>query len=151
MREHWTYLSSLLSVNFPPTNLTPPNNTTLLLPTAFSITSPLITTPKKLSTPLPWLSGPVPTPVSCPDLSQAVWLAARSDSETPPHSTFSTPTSVARLQVFFNFISWRGNTSVIGEESGETRVFIHTGPQLQAGWVPTLRYTSLGGAHLLRH
>jgi hypothetical protein len=35
-------------------------------------------TPAKPSTPLPWLSGPAPTPASCTELSRAVvWLAAR--------------------------------------------------------------------------
>ncbi len=55
MRKHWTYSFSLLSVNSPSTNLIQPN-TILPLPTAFSITSPFIATPKKLSTPLPCMA-----------------------------------------------------------------------------------------------
>ncbi len=46
--------------------------------------SPPILTLTKLSTPHPWLSKPAPTPATCLDLSRAVWLAVRSDSETHP-------------------------------------------------------------------
>ncbi len=73
-----------------PTNLTPANMT-LRLPTAFSITFPLTATPQKLSIPPSRLFGPVPTPVSCPDLSRAAWLAARSDTETPHLPSQPTP------------------------------------------------------------
>jgi hypothetical protein len=51
--------------------------------------SPPIPTLTKLSTPPPWLSGPVPTPATCLDLSRAVWLVIRSDLKTHP-TTFST-------------------------------------------------------------
>ncbi len=82
MQEHWTFPSSPLYANSPPTNQ-PPLNTTLPLPTAFSTTPHPTPTPTKPFTPHPWLSGPAPTPASCPDLSRAVWLAARLGLETP--------------------------------------------------------------------
>jgi hypothetical protein len=85
--ESWTYYSfSLLSTNSPPINL-PPLNTTLPPPTASSTMPHPTPTPTKPSTPLPWLSGPAPTPASCPDRSRAVWLATRLGLET--HPTFS--------------------------------------------------------------
>ncbi len=49
----------------------------------------LTPTPTKPSIPLPWLSGPAPTPTSCPDPSRAASLAARLGLETP-HPTFLT-------------------------------------------------------------
>jgi hypothetical protein len=64
MQEHWTYPSSPQSANFPLINL-PPLNTTLPLPTASSTMLHPTPTPTKPSTPLPWLSGPSPTPASC--------------------------------------------------------------------------------------
>ncbi len=88
MREHWTYPSSQQSANSPPINPTP-LNTTYPLPTVSSTMPHLTPTPTKPSTPLPWLSGPAPTPASCPDLSRAVWLAARLGLEThhPPRKS----------------------------------------------------------------
>jgi hypothetical protein len=90
MQEHLTFPSSPLSANSPPTNQTP-LNTTLPLPTASSTTPHPTPTPTKLSTPRPWLSGPAPTPASCPDQSRVVWLAARLGLETP-HPTSLTLT-----------------------------------------------------------
>jgi hypothetical protein len=85
----WTYPSSPQSANSPPINLSP-HNTTLPLPTASSTVHRPTPTPTKPSTPLPWLSGPASTPVSCPDPSREVWLAAGLGLETP-HPTYSTP------------------------------------------------------------
>jgi hypothetical protein len=48
----------------------------------------------KLSTPHPWLSGPAPTPATCLDLSRAVWLVVRSDSETHPTTSSTRPQKV---------------------------------------------------------
>ncbi len=83
-----TIPSSPQSVSSPPTSLTPPNMMSPLH-TASSTMSPPTATPTKPFTLLPWLSGPVPTPASCPDQSRAAWMAARSDLGTH-HSTFST-------------------------------------------------------------
>ncbi len=104
MREHWTYPSSPQSANSPPIN-PPPLNTTCPLPTASSTMLHLTPTPTKPFTPLPWLSGPAPTPVSCPDLSRAVWLAARLGLETP-HPTFLTPPESHRQ-------SWKDKQSLV--------------------------------------
>ncbi len=49
-----------------------PRNTILTLPTTSSTMPHPTPTPTKPATPLPWLSGPAPTPASCPDLSWAV-------------------------------------------------------------------------------
>ncbi len=92
LRSFYPYccLSTLLL----PINLTPHN--LILLPlTASSTMSPPIPTLTKLFTPLPW---PAPTPATCPDLSQAVWLVVRSDSETHP-LTFSTPPESRRQSI----------------------------------------------------
>jgi hypothetical protein len=56
--------------------------------------SPPTATPTKPSTPLPWLSGPAPTPASCPDLSRAVWLAARLGLEAPHPTCLTHPQKV---------------------------------------------------------
>jgi hypothetical protein len=63
--------------------------------------------PTKPATPLPWLSGPAPTPASCPNLSRAVWLAARLGLETH-HPTFLThPTPESHRQ------SWKDKQSLV--------------------------------------
>ena len=90
MQEHLTFPSSPLYANSPPTNQ-PPLNTTLPLPTASSTTPHPTPTPTKPFIPRPWLSGPAPTPATCPDLSRAVWLAARLGLETPHLTSLTHP------------------------------------------------------------
>ncbi len=97
MQEPLTFPSSPLYANSPPTNQTP-LNTTLPLPTASSTTPQPTPTPTEPFTPRPWLSGPAPTPASCPDLSRAVWLAARLGLETPHPTSLTHRKSQKKLE-----------------------------------------------------
>jgi hypothetical protein len=64
-------------------------NTTSPLLSFFLTMSPLTATPKNPFTPLPWPSGAVSSPATCPDPHRAVSLAARSDLGTR-HPTYLT-------------------------------------------------------------
>jgi hypothetical protein len=106
MPEPCTYASSPQSPNSPPINL-PPRNTTLPLPTTSSTMHHPTPTPTKPSTPLPWLSGPARTPASCPDLSRAVWLAARLGLKTSHPNCLLNPPPESHRQ------SWKDKQSIV--------------------------------------
>jgi hypothetical protein len=82
-----------LSVNSPLTNPIPPNLTSPPLAASSTMSHP-IPTPTKPFTPHPWLCGRAPTPATCLDLSRAVWLDARSDSENHPTTSSTRPQKV---------------------------------------------------------